>query len=245
MNRSFIFPVFHFFLLFLWGVASANAQTFVWGGNNSFTESQFFTSQVNPIPAGDDGMIWEVGVFRDPSGGNWIPTAENVHLWAEHWMALASDTMDKAVPYSFGGQGEVTSSFTNGLRIYFWARNSLNTLGAAAGETLLITGPTSGSDAWLAPHLGSMNPAPTWSTLSATAAVLGRLDTNGSAAGGLVESAAGFYQQLKSEGTFEAQTASWAPRFTIDTQPSHRPIKAGETFTLSVAMLGVGPFTFQ
>ena len=237
------------FLLAHSAAGVCSAQTIDWSGSYAFDQPNAFTSRGDAIPPGDQSdIVWELGVFRDPTtGANWQPTAANLAQWAAHWIPLGQSKL-LAIPagnaflYGWGGSSSVTSANTNGLRLYIWAHGAIAKLGTTQGECLLFTGDPA---VWQAPALGSASPPPILSTANATTVILGRVDTQLDTTGHILESAASHYTSLRAEGGFEVQLSSWPAAFTLTTQPQARSVDAGQEVTFTVQASPSGSYTYQ
>lgn len=247
LQEPFRFMKRPFYLLFfalVCAVGQVGAQTIVWASTDAMT-SQLFTSRATTMPAGVSGFKWELGVFLDAStGANWQPTVDNMSEWSAHWIKLGEDTAEEDVPHSFGGLGRVPSAQTNGKQLYIWGYNDKTKFGSSASELVLFTGPANGQGAWVAPVFESLDFPPYCTVDTATSVIYGRLDTNGSAAGGVIEGA-GVYGRLMTEGTFEVQSGSWPSTLEITGHPTGQAVKAGQRVTMQVVAEAGSTLSYQ
>jgi hypothetical protein len=170
-------------------MGSSQAATINWGG-------AFFTSnysadgtalEIGPtaaVPSGE--VMYELGVFQNADGTQFIPTYANVDEWSDRWVVLkandntvdsATSEYDSTVGYfgniaSMGDQDEQISTVSSspsggtvvhGFQAYIWGFDTKDLDGPEQPEWFLVTGKDAGDGSnpsttnWLVPDSSTTN----------------------------------------------------------------------------------------
>ena len=182
---------------------SASAQSFNWGGTNTFggSQSTYFDSAGTALTTGaGSAYTFDFGFFN--TGFN--PGSNDISLWSSNWNSLATDKLDDSLPWTFGGTALVNGTASNGKSGYLWIYDSGGFLGSNGGQAFLGTGST-----WTLPTFGSIDPAPTFDFANMTSVLYGQADTTffSGAAGGIL-AGGGTITTPMGDNAFEAQLGS-------------------------------------
>ncbi len=175
----------------LGGTGGSFAATITWGVNGQPGTDFDVFSDGTPISA--PGFTYELGVFEDPiSGAPFSPTAQNIVVWEENWVSVASSMLNPTLG-AYGGsvESDVFVGIPQGSRVYIWGYNSQDL--TPAPEWVLFTGTTPdasnpgvpASTDWLSPD-GSQSQASVsldFAPQTADTAIVGRIPGTGSAPG--------------------------------------------------------------
>lgn len=152
-------------------IPEAKAQTFVWGGSVTFTDSQqkYYDSFGKPLLTDNSpsAQVFSVGYFK----GGFTPTLANIDQWWTNFVELASDTLDSEIPWAFGGDGYLQSVESDELHPWLFGYDALGKSGSVGGQVFLGTWQNK-----TFPHWRSIDFAPTFDFSNMTDVIAGAFD---------------------------------------------------------------------
>ena len=163
--------------------AGSFAATITWGASGQPDGDFDVFSNGDPITTPD--FTYELGVFQEPGTGDpFSPTVQNLVVWEENWVSVASSMLDP-VTGAYGGtiESDVFNGIPAGSRVYIWGYDSQNL--TESPEWVLFTGTTPSTTApgaptstdWLSPDgsLSQANLSLDFEAATADTAVVGRI----------------------------------------------------------------------
>lgn len=146
----------------LLGIQPASGARVNWGTTRLATN---YTSDLKPL-GGDSEFTFEVGAFAD----GFVPTAENVDLWAANWIAADRATYHKTFAFATGSVGDAPA-IRVGAKGYLWGFDTRD----GEAEWILVSDP-----GWVWGGAGGGHPVD-WTAGSAGECLLGEVGAAGGA----------------------------------------------------------------